>query len=695
MAESRTADLLVELGCEELPPKALAELAEAFHDGVVSGLEAADVAFDAQASAFYYTPRRMTLCLSAVADRQPDRRQERRGPSVQAAFDTDGNPTKAATGFAASVGQEVDRLDRLKTDKGEWLACSFDIPGKPLFELIYPILQDALDRLPVPKPMRWSDHAFSFVRPVHWLVVLHGDSVIDGELYGCRAGRQTRGHRIHAPGPHDVSSPAEYPGVLESAFVMVDHRKRRELICDSAVALGRELGGIARVTEELLDEVRNLVEWPVAVAGQFEAEFLEVPQEALVASLESHQKMFPVLASDGGELTRHFIIIANLESRAPDEMIAGFERVVRPRLADARFFWEQDLKTPLADRLEALDRIVFQEKLGSIGDKSRRMASTAGRMAELMGAEPAPAERGALLAKGDLVTLMVGEFPELQGVMGEHYARADGEPGAVAAAIGEHYGPRFAGDRIPASAAGQAIALADRLDSLVGIFAAGQKPTGNRDPFALRRAALSVVRILTEADIAVDLDTLLALSAEALAGQIDADAAVIADVRAFIVDRLRHHWIDQGATARQMSAVLAAPLGTLPDLRARLDAVAAFMRQPEAESLVAANKRIGNILKKQDGGVSSKIDEKLMVLDEERQLFEEVSSATSELAGLYEQRDYKGALSRLSQLRSPVDAYFDAVMVMDEDPKVRANRLAQLHRLKSLFDRVADFTQAD
>lgn len=689
------ADLLVELGCEELPPKALATLAQSFFDGVCAGLSDAGVAFDADSSRYYFTPRRMALHLSGVAGRQPDRRVERRGPSIKAAFDSDGQPTRAATGFAASVGLEVDQLDRLETEKGEWLTCTLDIKGAALADILFPVLQAALDKLPVPKPMRWSDHEFSFVRPVHWLVVLHGTEVLEGELYGCPAGRLTRGHRIHSPGPHAIPSAGDWLEVLDNACVVGDQQARRQRILESAQAAGRAEGGVTRITEPLLDEVTNLVEWPVAVAGTFDEAFLSVPAEALVASMESHQKFFPVLSAADGQLTSRFIVMANLESENVAEMVAGYERVVRPRLADAQFFWEQDLKRPLDVNLAALDKIVFQEKLGTVGDKVRRVTQVSKKIAEDIGAPPDLSSRAAQLAKCDLVSQMVGEFPELQGVMGAHYARAGEEADAVATAIEQHYRPRFAGDDIPVEPVALCVALADRLDTLVGIFAAGLRPTGSKDPFALRRAALGVIRLLTEADLRIDVDTLLAYAREAFDGQVEVSDEVMAEVRHFILDRLRHFWIEQGATTRQMNAVLAAPLGDLPDLRARLQAVSAFMAEDEAESLIAANKRIGNILKKQTSEVSDHIDEDRFTFAEEKQLFDAVVEASADLEPLFNQSDYAAVLARLARLRAPVDGYFDQVMVMDDDPAIRANRLAQLHKLKQLFDRVADFAQAD
>ncbi len=694
MAEANHRTLLVELGCEELPPLALDELAHAFFHGVCEGLAAAGIDFDRDASRCLYTPRRMSLLLAGVADRQPDRVLERKGPAVAAAFDADGNPTRAATGFASSVGKTVDELDRLETDKGEWLYCQVDEPGAPLSQVLFPLLQSALDRLPVPRPMRWSDHSFSFVRPVHWLVVLHGDQVLDGALYGCTAAAVTRGHRIHAPGEHALAGADGYVERLRELYVQVDPATRRDAIREQAERLGAALGGTTRITDALLNEVNNLVEWPIAVTCAFDPVFLEVPAEALVASMESHQKFFPILDAKGA-LTAEFVVIANIESTNVPAMSAGFERVIRPRLADARFFWEQDLARPLADWSKTLDRVVFQKELGTVGDKSRRIAELSAKIAELVGEDAATARRAGECCKLDLVSEMVGEFPELQGTMGGYYLTRAGESADVAEAVSEHYRPRYAGDAIPATPTGRLVALADRLDTLVGIFAAGLKPTGNKDPFALRRAALGIVRMLEEAGLAVSPEPLLTLAAEGLRQQLEIGEDVFTDVRGFLRERLRNHLLDGGATTRQVNAVLAAELGDLPDLRARLAAVADFMGRDEAEALVAANKRIGNILKKQNDGVSGEIDTELFSLDEERHLFESVETARKTVEPLFVEGAYQQALATLAGLREPVDRYFDSVMVMDEDAAVRANRLAQLQSLKSLFDRVADFSQAD
>ncbi len=694
MSEAGRQPLLIELGCEELPPLALDQLASAFFDGVCDRLAEAGVAFDRDASQCLYSPRRMSMLLVEVADQQDDRTVERKGPSLAAAFDDAGEPTRAATGFAQSVGLEVSQLEHLETDKGSWLYCRLEQPGKPLGELLYPILQAALDNLPVPRPMRWSDHEFSFVRPVHWLLVMHGDQVLPGQLYGCSAGPVTRGHRVMAPGEHDLAHARDYVSFLRERFVLVDPSERRERIRSQALEVGRSAGGHTRLTDELLDEVNNLVEWPVAVKCGFDAGFLEVPAEALIASMEYHQKFFPIL--DGNEaLTPEFVVMANIRSEDEDAMRAGYERVIAPRLADAQFFWRQDLKQSMDRWLEALDKVVFQQKIGTVGDKTRRVAAISKNLAANCGFPEGLAEQAGRYSKADLVSLMVGEFPELQGTMGAHYLRHAGEDDAVVAGVGEHYYPRFSGDRLPASDTGRVVALADRLDTIVGVFAAGLKPTGNRDPFALRRAALGIIRLLEEGGLKLEIDDLLTIAREEVGRQLEVSDEAIADVRAFLLERLRNHLLDGGASTRLVNAVLAAPLHGLPDLRQRINAVGDFMQRPEAESLVAANKRIGNILKKNDLDFSQEIETNLFVLDEERVLFDAVNSAREAVSPRFKAGEYGHALATLATLREPVDAYFDSVMVMDEDPAVRGNRLAQLAQVKQLFDRVADFSQAD
>ncbi|MFT5140063.1 MAG: glycyl-tRNA synthetase beta chain [Rhodothermales bacterium] len=692
--QSMNADLLLELGCEELPPKTLQRLAGSLYEAVYKGLAATGIEVTEDDNKIYYTPRRLGFLIRGVPPKQPDQIIERTGPAISAAFDSEGNPTKAAMGFARSVGKEVAQLDRKNTDKGEWLYCKIEQTGKPLTELLYPILEKALSDLPVAKPMRWSDHDFSFVRPVHWLLVLHGTQVLEGELFGKSAGRTTRGHRIHSPGPHSIAEPAGYESTLKNAFVVVDPATRKEEIQKIALQAGLDQGGNTRITDALLDEVTNIIEWPVAVACHFEEDFLEVPQEALIASMEDHQKFFPVLNPETGKLSSAFVVIANIQSKDIDAVQKGFEKVIRPRLADARFFWEQDQKRPFGDYAQSLNGVVFQKSLGTVGDKSRRIASFASAIAEFSNIDPASASRAALLSKCDLVTHMVGEFPELQGTMGAYYAQKSGEPEEVARAIGEHYSPRFAGDHIPASDLGRILSIADRMDTLLGIFAAGLKPTGNKDPFALRRSALAVARILTEAEISLTVDELLDMAVAALSEQIPVSDQCRSDCRAFILERLRNYFLEQGFSTNIVNSVFSAPVGTLPDLHSRLKALAKFVNLPEAESLIAANKRIGNILRKSEINISGTIDENILIMEEERMLFRDVVKMEGKLRPLFEQANYDAVLQALAGLDEAITAFFDHVMVMDEDLQIRSNRLALLARLKSLFDGVADLATA-
>ena len=692
--QTETTDLLVELGCEELPPKTLKRLARSFYDGSCKGLSDAGFDISSGDGKVYYSPRRLGFRIAGVAGKQADQLLERKGPAVAAAFDDSGNPTPAALGFARSVGKEVDELGRQKTDKGEWLFCTIDQPGKQLGEVLFPVLEKALAGLPVAKPMRWSDHDYQFVRPVHWLIVLHGSEILEGTLYGQVAGNTTRGHRIHSPGPHQIKSPADYEPTLEKACVIVDPEIRKQKIKVLATDAGRTLGGETRITESLLDEVSNIVEWPFAISCEFEEAFLEVPQEALVASMEDHQKFFPVLNPQTGKITAGFVVIANVNSKNPALVKQGFERVIRPRLADARFFWDQDQKQPLSAYTDALNAVVFQKKLGSIGDKSRRMSAISEKLADFLGLDSENSKRSAGLCKCDLLTQMVGEFPELQGTMGGYYSGRSGEHEAVSAAITEHYAPRFAGDAIPASELGQVLSIADRMDSLVGIFAAGLKPTGSKDPFALRRAALGVVRILSEASLPVTLDKLLEITAQAMSGQLEVSEECLSEVRVFILERTKHFFLDQGINTNVVNATFAAPVSTIPDLKARLKALNRFMRLPEAESLVAANKRIANILRKSEDVVSKDIREELLKIDEESRLFDEVSTLESDLSPLFASGDYETALNSLARLEPTISAFFEAVMVMDEDKDIRNNRLSLLSRLKGLFDRVADLAKA-
>jgi len=683
-------DLLIELGCEELPPKSLPILGQSLFDGFIEQLNKAGLTFCAAKSRFYYTPRRLALLISGVPGRQPDQLTERRGPALSAAFNAENQPTPAATGFARSVGKSVEQLDTLKTDAGEWLYCQVKKPGQALDDLYLPMLETVLAALPVAKPMRWASNDFSFIRPVHWLLVIHGSRILNGCLFGLNAGNTTRGHRIHSPGPHEIKNAGDYEQVLESACVIVDQDKRRDIIKSQVITLGESAGGKALIDDNLLAEVTNLVEWPRSICGSFDEEFLSVPAEALIASMQDHQKFFPVVSNDQNLLMNRFIAVANLDSLDFGAVREGFERVIRPRLADARFFWVQDNKSSIEDWVKQLDTIVFQNALGSVGDKSRRIGLISEKIAEETGINATAAKRAANLCKCDLVSQMVGEFPELQGIMGRYYAEQSGEDSDVALAIGEHYLPAFSGDRLASHALGKVVALADRLDSLTGIFATGLKPSGNKDPFALRRAALGLIRILLDAELNIELDRGLAIAALALQEQLPVSPQILLELRQFILERLKHYLREQGYETNLVSAALDAPLGTLPDLVLRLDALRDFMRNDVAASLAAANKRIGNILRKSDTLVNGIIKEDLLVIDEERFLFEEIRRISSDLNVLYKKADYTGALKLLAGLSVGVEAFFEKVMVMDEDPAVRNNRLNLLAELKGLFDRVAN-----
>ncbi len=681
------ADLLFELGTEELPPVALKRLSDALTREFVAGLEAAQLAHGEVIG--YASPRRLAVLVKDLARHQPDRDVERRGPAVQAAFDAEGNPTRAAEGFARSCGTTVDQLQRQQTEKGEWLVFRMHQPGQAASALLPGIAEQALNRLPIPKRMRWGDSDAQFVRPVHWLVFLHGDEIVECELLEARADRVTRGHRFHHPQGITLYDPADYAAVLENVGKVVAYfDDRRARIRSQVEATARKLGGVADLDEALLDEVTALNEWPVPVAGSFEARFLEVPHEALVTTMKSNQKYFPVFDAEG-RLMNHFITIANIESRDPEVIRAGNERVVRPRLADAMFFWEQDGKRRLADHIEALREVVFQKDLGSMYDKSQRVAALAVWIAQQTGADVERTRRAGELSRCDLMTEMVGEFPSMQGIMGRYQAARDGEDPEVAQALDEFYMPRFSGDRLPQTPTGIAIALAERIDTLVGIFGIGLKPTGDKDPFALRRAALGALRIMSEHSLSIDLSELLEQAREQLGSHIS-QADVVEQVRRFMLERLRGLYADQGVAGDLFDAVAAVRPRTLPDFARRIEAVAGFRALPEAEALAAANKRIGNILKKAGEPVPEQVYPRLFEGVPESELWGHVEHLEKTVKPLLEQGDYTGVLKALAGLREPVDRFFDEVMVMADDPALRGNRLALLARLQALFLQVAD-----
>jgi glycyl-tRNA synthetase beta chain len=688
MSERR--DLLIEIGTEELPPKALRRLSLAFADAMHTEFNAAGLR--AETIQAYAAPRRLALLIKALAVAQADRENMRRGPALAAAFDDEGCPTQAAIGFAGSCGVEVEALDRLETQKGSWLAFRVLEKGQATANLIPEMIRKALAALPIPKRMRWGNRDDEFVRPVHWVVLLFGDEVIDAEILGVRTGRTTHGHRFHHPAPIYLAEPEAYLPLLETeGHVLADYNSRREAIRAQVIEQARALGGEALIDENLLDEVTALVEWPVAMSGEFDSEFLQVPSEALISSMQDHQKYFPVI-DKYGKLLAHFITVANLVSKDPAQIKAGNERVIRPRLADAAFFWNQDRKQTLAQRAEGLRSMVFQHRLGSLFDKQERVARLAGRIAVLVGADPALAERAARLCKCDLLTSMVYEFPELQGVMGRYYALHDGEPAAIADAIAQHYLPRFAGDELPAAGTAQALALADRLDSLIGIFAIGQQPSGDKDPFALRRAALGVIRLCVEKALDVDLHELLKAAAATFDNELHSDSAV-ESVFTYIMDRLRGYYHDQGVSIDLIDAVLATGVRRLLDIDQRIKACQAFRQLPEAESLAAANKRISNILKKTEQTIPQRVDPARLTDAAEMQLADELEKMNAAVVPLLDAGDYTSALTRLAGLRNSVDAFFDQVMVMVDDEALRANRLALLKNLSALFLRVADLSR--
>ena len=687
---SRNRDLLVEIGTEELPPGALRPLRDAFAEAFARAL--ADAHLDAGAISAYATPRRLALSVAGLALSQPDREVEHKGPPVSVAFDADGEPTRAAIAFADKCGVDVAALDRDETDKGAWLVHRATEPGRPAAEVLPGCLARALDGLPIPRRMRWGAGDEEFVRPVHWLVLLHGGEVVPARCFGVDAGRATRGHRFMADRPIELESPAGYAERLEDeGSVVADFDARRARIVAAVEGAARHAGGTVVAGDALYDEVTALTEWPVAVTGRFDESFLELPREVIVATLQNHQRYFALAGKDGALLPA-FVTVANIDSPDPGKVRDGNERVIRPRLADASFFWNTDRERPLADRCEALADVIYQRGLGTLADRGRRVALLAARMAHAAGADPLNVERAALLAKCDLLTGMVGEFPELQGTMGAYYARADGEPAAVADAIGEQYLPRFAGDDLPASAAGRALALADKLDALCGAFAAGKKPSGNRDPFGLRRAALGFVRIVVEGGLDLDLPELV--DAGLALQPAEADGGVAGELYDFIVDRLRSWYLDRGLyTAEIFEAVRCRRLPSLTDIAARLEAVAGFVDNDAAESLAAANKRIANILRQAGHEGDDEPDATLFDHDAERELYRSMSDSKEKLAKLAGERRYGEALSELAGLREPVDRFFDDVMVMADDDAVRNNRLRLLAGLRGQFLRVADISR--
>lgn len=685
-----TDTLLVEIGTEELPPTSLRALAEALHGEFTTRLDAQQIAHGD--SRWFATPRRLAVLVDAVASRQGDTRNEKLGPAVTAAFDSDGRPTAAASGFARSCGVEVTDLERTATERGERLVFRQTIPGQPMVSLVPAILEEALAALPIAKRMRWGARRAEFVRPVHWIVLLYGSTVIPGSVLGIRAGRETRGHRVHGLQRISLECASDYEAALhERGSVIADYAKRRQLVAKQVRTQAAALDGHAVIDEDLLEEVTSLVEWPRALTGRFDSRFLSVPAEALISSMKQHQKYFH--ARDGnGELMPHFITVANIDSSDPQKVVHGNERVIRPRLADAAFFFEQDKQVSLETRRERLRSIVFQTDLGSVWDKTERVAALAGAIGVSLGADAALCERAGMLSKADLVSEMVQEFDELQGTMGYYYAINDGESAELAEAMREQYLPRHAGDRLPASAVGTALAIADRLDTLVGIFGIGQHPTGSRDPFGLRRAALGVLRTIIENRLDLDLRPFTERAAAGFPALARADT-VVATVLDYMLERFRAWYADEGIAAENFLAVHARGITRPLDFDARVRAVSEFRRLPQAPALAAANKRVANILTKQaDGGLERPVDPALLREEAERRLAEVLEEKRGEIAPLLAESDYTEALRVLAALREPVDGFFDHVLVMTDEAELRENRLALLTSLRNTFLEVADIS---
>ena len=683
-----TETFLLELGVEELPPAAIDTLSDALARGIADGVNEAEVPFgEIRAVA---TPRRLAVHIEHLADKQPDREVERRGPALAAAF-KDGEPTKAAQGFARSCGVGVEELIHLETPKGTWLGYREQQPGDSIDVLLPAIVAEAVDQLPVPKYMRWGDSRIEFSRPVHWLVMLHGSRVIEAQVLGLDASRTTFGHRFHAPQAIELVHADDYLAALVEAYVLADRDRRRERIREQVLREAERAGAEAVIDEDLLMEVSGLVEWPVALTGSFDERFLEVPPECLISSMKANQKYFHLL-DDQGRLKPLFITIANIESHDPRQVIEGNERVIRPRLADAAFFYDTDRRQPLAAREADLASVVFQRQLGTLADKARRSAVTARFIAERIEGAPDHSERAARLAKCDLSTEMVLEFPELQGIMGYYYARQDGEPEEVAQALYEQYLPRFAGDEIPQGKTGQALALADRLDTLIGIFGIGARPTGAKDPFALRRASIGVLNILIKAELDLDLRELLTLAA-AQHDNLPQANGLVDEVLNYMLDRFRAWTQDEGIPVEVYLAVRARPVTRPLDFARRIRAVHDFSQHDEASALVAANKRVANILAKQGDERALRIDASLLQEAAEQELAKAVEARRIETAPLFQEARYTEALDVLTGLRVPVDRFFDEVMVMSDDPGIRANRLALLASLQSLFLEVADIAE--
>lgn len=678
-------DFLVEIGTEELPPKALTTLATAFADNLAAELAKQELTHaDIQ---WYAAPRRLAVRVNQLVAQQADKTVEKRGPAISAAFDAAGNATKAAQGWAGGCGITVEQAERLETDKGAWLLCRQQLPGQRTTTLLPELVTNALSKLPIAKPMRWGNSDAEFIRPVHTVIMLYGNDVVPATILGRTSGNQTHGHRFHAPALVTVTHADTYLATLEQAYVVADFAKRRAFIAAEVAKTAQALDGKVQTDEALLDEVTALVEWPVMLVGSFEESFLQVPAEPLISTMKDNQKYFPLL-DNNGKLQNKFIFVANIASKDPQQIISGNEKVVRPRLSDAQFFFNTDRKQKLAERLDSLKTVLFQQQLGTLAEKSERIAKVAAFIAGKIGADVSAAERAGLLSKTDLMTNMVGEFPEVQGIMGMHYARLDGEAEAVALALNEQYMPRFAGDQLPSRLEGAAVAIADKLDTLVGIFGIGQSPKGDKDPFALRRAAIGALRIMVEKQLPLDLVDVIAFSQQTFGDKLS-NNNVAEEVLEFMLGRFRAWYEGEGYSVDVIQAVLARRPTNAADFDRRVKAVAQFRKLDAAAALAAANKRVANILAKVEGDVAESVNSALLQEAAEKALYQAMVAEQAYQAGV---TDYAQSLSHLAALRDVIDNFFDTVMVNADDAAIRANRQALLKQLRELFLQVADIS---
>ncbi|MCZ6803587.1 MAG: glycine--tRNA ligase subunit beta [Proteobacteria bacterium] len=687
---TETKDLLIEIGTEELPPKSLKRLATAFKEEVCESLQEQGLNFsDAN---WYATPRRLSVLVNDLEKAQQNKEQQRRGPALSAAFDDEGNPTRATEGFANSCGIDVDQLEKLKTGKGNWLVFNTFVKGKQTYELVPSIVETALTRLPIAKRMRWGDHDFEFVRPIKWILILFGDETIDCEIMGVASGKESYGHRFHHPDAIKIKHARDYIDTLKQVgHVMADYMDRHSLIQSQVTTIATSKKGKAVIDPDLLDEVTALVEWPVSFAGDFNPDFLKLPKEVLIATLQDNQKYFPVV-NDNESLLPCFICVANIESKNPELIKQGNERVIQPRLNDAAFFWDRDLKHGLANHYASLKKVIYQKQLGTLHEKSERLIKTVSILAKLINIDIKQAKRAAELCLCDLLTEMVYEFPKLQGTMGRYYAEADGEDADVATALEEYYQPRFAGDDIPATRLGQCLAVSEKVDKLIGIFSIGKAPTGDKDPFALRRSAIGLLRIIIECELDIDLKELITIAASNYPDNINT-RNFIDDVYSFLLERLRRYYLDEGVSPDTFESVLAINTSRPLDFHQRLTAVTEFRKLAEAESLATANKRIRNILKKSDITDNKKINDSLLSEESEIKLAKSLKEYQQRVAPMIDNRDYKSALTELAGLRKNVDSFFDNVMVMCDDPDIKTNRLALLSNLSALFLETADISK--